>query len=96
MPGFVDEGSAPLRHGQGRTIDPMPAIDAQLINHLTAELVASTAKARVALDRTIACLADAERDLPAIEAAARERATAEFASLDPALIARLVQEGSTR
>jgi hypothetical protein len=74
----------------------MPAIDAQLVNDLTAELVASTAKARDALDRTVARLADAERDLPAIEAEARERATAEFASLDLALFVRLVQEGSTR
>lgn len=49
------------------------------------------AEARIALDRTLARLGESERRRPEIEAAARERAKAEFAALDPELFAQLAK-----
>ena len=65
--------------------------DDELLVALVAELAASTEKARIALDRTLARLDESERRMPEIEAAARERAKTEFAALDPELFAQLLQ-----
>lgn len=66
--------------------------DDELLGALVEELAASTEKARVALDQTLARLDESERRRPEIEAAARARAMAEFAALDPALFAHLLQQ----
>lgn len=65
--------------------------DDELLAALVEELAASTEKARMALDRTLARLDESERRMPEIEAAARERALAEFAALDPELFGQLLQ-----
>jgi hypothetical protein len=64
----------------------------ELLNGLLAELESSTHKAREALDRTLARLSETEKRLPEIEAAARERAKAEFAAIDPAMVAELMRD----
>jgi uncharacterized coiled-coil protein SlyX len=66
----------------------------EILNSLLAELEVSTKKARATLDRTLARLNESQMQLPEIEAVARERAKADFAALDPALIAQLIQSGS--
>ena len=53
-----------------------------------AELAASTAHANAVLGRTLANLEASERERPRLEAAARERAIAEFSVLDPELLAQ--------
>lgn len=58
---------------------------------LVEKLALSKERARLALDRTLALLDESERRMPEIEAAARERARAEFAALDPSLFAQLLQ-----
>ncbi len=65
--------------------------DDELLDVVMAELTASTKRACAALDRTVAKLNDSEQRLPAIEAAARQRAEAEFSALDPALFAQLME-----
>ncbi|HUY01981.1 MAG TPA: hypothetical protein VMV33_01740 [Rhodocyclaceae bacterium] len=65
--------------------------DDELLSVLVEELTASTQKARIALDRTLARLDESERRMPEIEAAARERAKAEFTALDPELFAQLLR-----
>ena len=63
----------------------------ELLRALVEEQIASTEKAKTAIDRTLARLDESERRMPEIEAAARERAKAEFAALDPELFAQLLQ-----
>lgn len=65
--------------------------DDEILGALVDELAASTERARVALDRTLARLDESERQRPEIEAAARERALAEFSALDPQLFAQMLQ-----
>lgn len=65
--------------------------DDELLAALVDELAASTERARVALDQTLARLDESERRLPEIEAAARQRAAAEFAALDPERFAQRLQ-----
>lgn len=65
--------------------------DDELLEALVAELAASTERASLVLDRTLARLDESERRMPEIEAAARERAAAEFSALDPQLFAQLLQ-----
>lgn len=64
----------------------------ELLGALVEELALSTEKARLALDRTLALLDESERRMPEIEAAARERAQAEFTALDPSLFDRLLRQ----
>lgn len=66
--------------------------DDELLDLVIAELAASTKRARAALDRTLAKLNESEKRLPAIEAAARQRAEAESSALDPALFAQLMEQ----
>lgn len=70
--------------------------DDELLDLVMAELAASTKRARAALDHTLAKLAESEKQLPAIEAAARQRAVAEFGALDPALFAQLMEQAEVR
>lgn len=65
--------------------------DDELLGALVEELAASTERARIALDRTLARLDESERQMPDVEAAARGRALAEFSALDPQLFAQLLQ-----
>jgi len=69
--------------------------DDALLVALVEELATSTARARAVLERTLARLDESERRLPEIEAAARARAKAEFAALDPQLFARMVRREIT-
>lgn len=66
--------------------------DDELLGVLVAELAVSTEKARRAVESTLARLDESERRRPEIEAAAKRRAEAEFAGLDPTLFARLLQQ----
>ena len=68
--------------------------DDELLGALMVELAASTGRAQTALDRTLARLEESERRLPEIKAAARERAVAEFADVDPDLVARIQWESA--
>ena len=63
----------------------------ELLVTLVGEWQASIDNVRIALDRTLARLEESDRRMPEIEAAARERAKAEFATLDPELFEQLVQ-----
>ncbi len=68
--------------------------DDELLGALMVELAASTERAQTTLDRTLARPEEAERRLPEIEAAARERAMAEFADVDPDLLAQIKRESA--
>jgi hypothetical protein len=61
-----------------------------LLSMWLAELAASTAHANAALGQTLANLEASERERPYLEAAARDRAMAEFSVLDPELFAQIV------
>lgn len=63
----------------------------ELLSALLDELAASTAQANASLDRTLANFEESERRWPGIEAAARERAMAEFSALDPTLLAQMIR-----
>jgi hypothetical protein len=65
--------------------------DDELLSVLLDELTASTTRANASLDRTLANLEESERRWPEIEAAARERAMAEFSGLDPTLFAQMIK-----
>ena len=60
------------------------------LSALLGELTRSTTKANASLGRTLTVLEESERCWPEIEAAARERAIAEFSELDPGLFAQMM------
>lgn len=62
-----------------------------LLSMWLAELTASTAHANATLGRTLANLEASELERQRLEAAARERAIAEFGALDPELFAQIVR-----